>query len=71
MKIKLLRLFGVVCLAIGLWLLSGLIPVFREVLEHAGTQKEIKGALAIPLVGLLLIAFGVTAIWKPEWLKDK
>ena len=68
MKKLFIRIFGLICIAIGLWLFAGLIPAFSEALSHAGSQREIKGVLAMPLIGLLLIAFGVIAMWKPDWL---
>ena len=65
-----LRLFGIVCMAIGLWLMAGLIPAIGEMLSHANTKREISGVLAMPMIGLLLIGFGVVAVWRPEWLKN-
>jgi hypothetical protein len=63
-----LRLFGIVCMAIGLWLMAGLISAIGEMLSYANTKREMSGVLAMPMIGLLLIAFGAIAVWRPHWL---
>lgn len=69
MKLWSIRIFGIVCMAIGLWLMAGLIPAISEMLSHANTKREMSGVLAMPMIGLLLIAFGVVAVWRPHWLE--
>lgn len=65
-----LRIFGIACIVIGLWLMHGLLPAFGEMLSQANTQREAKGVWSMLMAGVLLIAFGAVAVWRPEWLKN-
>ena len=63
-----LRIFGIACIVIGLWLMHGLLSAIGEMLTHANTKREMSGVLTMPMIGLILIAFGVVAVWRPHWL---
>jgi len=69
MKHLFIRLFGVICVGVGLWLMYGVILAFGEMLSHANTPKEVSGVMAMPAGSLLLIVFGTVAIWRPSWVE--
>lgn len=70
MKHRLIRVFGMICVIIGIGLMVGLIPALGEMWAHATTRRELSGVMAMPMIGVLLVAFGVVGICRPDWLDN-
>ncbi len=62
------RLFGAVCVVIGLALLSNLLPAIGEILGNSSTVRDYRAVWAFGLCGLLLLAFGGVMLYKPDLL---
>ncbi|SFN73356.1 hypothetical protein SAMN05660284_02142 [Formivibrio citricus] len=64
------RLFGAVCVAIGLALLSNLLPAIGDILGNSSTARDYRAIWAFGLCGLLLLAFGGVMLYNPDLLKE-
>lgn len=64
------RLFGAMCLAIGLALLSNLLPAIGEILGYSASARDGRALWAFGLCGLLLLIFGGVMLYNPDLLEE-